>query len=115
MLGGDRITRVNELVHHEVSGLIRREVELPFGIMVTVVSVQTSHDLGYAKVYISALPSSKSEEALTALNAQIGRIQHLLNRKLVMLKVPRIRFVHDTGEDRAAHLEHLLDTIDGKE
>jgi len=115
VLGGDRIARVNELVLHEVSGLIRREVELPLGLMVTVVSVRTSPDLGYAKVFVSVLPSSQSEGALTVLNAQIGRIQHLLNRKLVMLKVPRIRFVHDTGEDRAAHLEQLLDTLDGKE
>lgn len=115
MLGGERITRVNELVLHEVSGLIRREVELPHGVMATVVSVQTSPDLGYAKVFVSILPSSQADEAFKVLNAQIGRIQHLLNRKLRMLTVPRIRFVHDTGEDRAAHLEQLLDTLDGKE
>ncbi len=115
MLGGDRITRVNELVLHEVSGLIRREVELPLGMLATVVAVETSPDLAYAKVFVSVLPSSKADEAFKALNKHVGRVQQLLNRKLTMLKVPRIRFMLDTGEDRAAHLERLLDTLDDTE
>lgn len=115
MLGGDRITRVNELVRTEISGLLRREVELPDSVMATVTSVSTSPDLGYATVSISVLPSPRAAEVLAVLQRHVGRIQRLLNRKLMMLTVPRIRFVIDSGEDKAAHVERLLDTLDKPE
>lgn len=114
MLGGDRIVRVNELIQKELSGLIRREVEFAPGVLVTITSVQTSHDLEHAKVGISVHPSSHAEGVFSVLKADIGRLQHLLNKRLVMNPLPKIAFFHDESGDRAQHLERILDTIDDR-
>lgn len=112
MLGGDRLERVNELVRTEVGDLLQREVEVPPGVLMTVTKVETSPDLEHARVWISILPSKRADAVLKGVQADIRRIQHLLNKRLVMESVPRLRFLIDGGGDRAEHLERLLDTLD---
>ncbi len=115
MLGGDRLTRVGELIRHELGELIHREVEFAQGVLVTVTGVVTSPDLEHAKVFVSVLPSKDREGAMAALNASIRNLQHLLNRRLVIKPVPKLRFVLDDAVDRTTRVERLLDTIDGNE
>ncbi len=112
MLGGDRLDRVNALLRRELSTLVARELEFPSGTLVTVTKVTTSPDLEHAKVYVSILPPERTAEVIEPLDKSTATIQRLLNRALVMEFVPRIRFVVDDGENRAARIERLLDTLD---
>ncbi|MFH0828813.1 MAG: 30S ribosome-binding factor RbfA [Candidatus Kerfeldbacteria bacterium] len=114
MLGGDRIVRVNELIQQELSELIRREVEFAPGVLVTITSVRSSPDHEHAKVWVSVHPSSCADDVFAILLKEIGRLQYLLNKRLVMSPLPKIAFFRDTSSDRAQHLEHLLDTINDR-
>lgn len=112
MLGGNRLDRVGELIRHEVSVVMHREIDFPTGILVTVTRVTVSPDLEHAKVWVSVLPFDRSGEVFERLTTEIGQIQRILNRKLVLEEVPRIRFMKDEGEHRASHVEQLLDTME---
>lgn len=115
MLGGDRLDRVSELLRQEVSVLLERQVEVPPGVLATVTRVKVSPDLEQATVWLSVHPADRGPEVFEHVHREIRLIQRHLNRTLVMETVPRVRFVLDDGEDRAARIEHLLDSLGGNE
>lgn len=111
MLGGERVDRVGELLRHELGGLLTREVELPEGTLVTITSVQVSPDLGHAKVWVSVLPFDRTAATLAVITNSVGSLQQLLNRKLRIKPVPKIRFVADQRQHQASRIEQILDSL----
>ena len=94
-----RIEKVNELIKQEVGKIILSEINFSTDIMVTVMRAEVSKDLRYADVFISVLPFEKKEEAEEILKENIYFIQKILNKKLFMKPLPRIKFkIDDTGE-----------------
>ncbi|MCK4892013.1 MAG: 30S ribosome-binding factor RbfA [Candidatus Pacebacteria bacterium] len=94
-----RILKVNKLIKREIGKIILLEINFPIDIMVTVMKVEVSKDIRYADVFISVLPFKKGEEAKKILKEDVYFIQKILNKKLYMKPLPRIRFVIDgTGE-----------------
>jgi ribosome-binding factor A len=102
-----RIERVNELLRHEISQIILREIE--FGSnMVTITNVQTTGNMQQAKIKIMVLPDKNSAWVLEKLKKNIWQIQQFLNKKLKMRPVPRIEFVIDQEQTKAEKMEELL-------
>ncbi len=110
-MSSDRIKRVNSLIAQELGKLFLKELEFPRSAVVTITSVSTSADLGFAKVWVSVLPISEEATILEFLDAHRGRLQHGLNRSLIMKSVPQISFHSDRTEEHAARVEHLLDDL----
>ena len=88
----DRILKINKLLKQEVGKIIFEEIDLEKEILATVIRVDTPDDLRYSKIFISVLPSAKTEEVFEKLNKNIWGIQQILNKKLKMRKIPRIEF-----------------------
>lgn len=107
-----RIERVNELIKREISQIIRREIEAPEGLLITVLSVQTSRDLQESKIWLSIFPILQAAKILRDINKKIGYLQGLLNRRLRMRPLPRIKFALDDTEERAGQVENILLDID---
>jgi len=94
-----RIEKVNELIKQEVGKIILSEMNFSTDVMVTVMRAEVSKDLRYADVFISVLPFEKKEKVKEALEENIYFIQKILNKKLFMKPLPRIKFkIDDTGE-----------------
>lgn len=106
-----RIAQVNELIKQEVNELLLTEVEFPQGCLVTITEVQTSKDLRHAKIWVSVIPAYLLTKVLEKLKANVGHLQYLLNKKLSMNPLPRIRFTIDKTEEKALEIEALLDRI----
>ncbi|MCK5084286.1 MAG: 30S ribosome-binding factor RbfA [Candidatus Pacebacteria bacterium] len=103
-----RILKVNELIKQEVGKIILSEINFPADIMVTVMKVEVSKDLRYADVFVSVLPFEKKEEVQKTLKENIYFIQKILNKKLFMKPLPRIKFkIDDTGE-HVGRIDELL-------
>ena len=66
-----RINRVNELIRTTIAEIISREIELPLGVFVTVVKVDTSRDLRYARVFVSVFPEKKFGKTMEFLQKKI--------------------------------------------
>ena len=83
------------------------------GVMVTVMDVQVSADLGVAKVYLGFLNAKNKKEALELLdfhNTEIRReFAHGPGGK--MKKVPELRFFLDDTVDRIERIDKLLKNI----
>ena len=106
-----RTERVNQLIKEEISNLILREVDFSRDVMVTITGVETSSDLKQAKVMVSIMPFLKAEKILRVLNSQVFNIQRLLNKKLNMKIVPKIKFELDESEEKTSRVEQLLRKI----
>ena len=57
---------------------------------------------------ISVMPLEKSQTALQILEKNIFDLQQLLNKKLKMRPVPKIRFEIDQSTAKTQHIEELL-------
>jgi len=103
-----RIAKVNELIKQQVAKIMLEDVNFPFGTLVTVVAAKVSVDLRYADIIISVYPSDKKEEVLDALNEVIYSMQQVINKKLSMRPVPKIRFRVDESAEYVERIERLI-------
>ena len=98
-----RIDKINQLLYHELSPIVQRY--LPDEI-ISIISVQTSRDLSYAKVYVSVLGDKISP--VNDLNRHSREIQAKLFKKLTLQKIPRIKFDLDNSASNYQKIEELL-------
>jgi len=109
-----RSLRVGELLRDEISIMIERDIEVP-GALLTVTTVEVDKKLEHAKVGVSVLPTSKTEEVFRLLRAVQGKFQYLLMKKINIKPLPRIEFVIDRGPEHAADIEKILLKEDNNE
>lgn len=110
-----RVEKISELIKEEVSKIILKELDIDKNILLTVTHVKTSSDLAHATIYVSAILKEKEQEALEELQYNAGAIQHILNRKLRMRPVPRIRFAIDTTYEKEQRLYDILSRTEKEE
>lgn len=104
-----RSRRVGEQIQRSLSELIRREVRDPRLGPVTLVDVQVSNDLSYAKVFYSILGGSK-DPALTQeiLASAASMLRGPLGRSLGLRHAPELRFVADELIEQGVRLTSLI-------
>ena len=108
-----RIERVNNLIRHEISELLQRQVKDPrLGNFVAVTQVSTSPDLRYAKVFVSCMGSEEEKrETLNGLVAASGFFRNKLARRLRLRRIPELSFQWDDSIEQGAHILQLIDEI----
>ena len=109
-----RPERVGQLMRREISELLARELNDPrLGSMVSVTDVEVSHDLSFARVYVSVLEQGAERgAALEALRHAAGFVRHALRPRLGLREVPEIRFLLDTSIERGARVDEILRKLD---
>lgn len=114
-MAGYRIDRITEDVKRELT-LILREVKDPrVSDMISIVKVDVSGDLSYAKIYISALEGEEvAKESVKGLKAASGFIRRRLGESLHLRKTPELRFVADTSIEKGFELFNKLKSIEAK-
>ncbi|PJK13533.1 ribosome-binding factor A [Lysobacteraceae bacterium NML07-0707] len=88
------------LVHNAV-----RELGLP---SVSVSDVEVTRDLAHAKVFVTALLSEKSAEAVAGLQANAREIRFQLAQMMKLRHVPELHFHYDDSVDRGERIDALL-------
>ena len=76
-MASNRIGRINEEIQRELSALIRtiKDPRVSETGMVSVTAVETTPDLRYAKVYVSALDKEQSTAILKGLRSASGYLR----------------------------------------
>lgn len=107
------IERVNNLIRHEISELLQRQVKDPrLGDFVAVTEVFTTADLRHAKVFVSCICSEEEkQDTLSALVAASGFLRNELARRLRLRRIPELSFQWDDSIERGAHLQALIDKV----
>ncbi len=98
--------KVDELVGHEISKLL---LKLFADQIITVTNVEVSKDLGFAKVWISAL--NNPEMTIIECQREGPAMTKELSKKLELRKHPKIRFYLDNSPEYASKIESLIEEI----
>lgn len=106
-----RQRRANEAIRGAVGEALLRELADPRLRMVTVTGVESSPDLGRAKVYWTVLDSSRQDDAAAGLEAARGVLQGRVAGALRSRQTPHLVFVHDDLQDEARRLTELINRV----
>ncbi len=106
-----RQRRANEAIREVVGSALLVDLADPRLQMVTITSVETSPDLGRAKVYWTVLEPSRAAAAAAALESARGVLQGKVARAIKSRQTPHLVFVHDELQDQARRLTALIDEV----
>jgi ribosome-binding factor A len=105
-----RQLKVGSQLQQDIGHIIQQQGMAAYGgAMLSVLGVEMSTDLGYAKVVISVFPSSKIEAVRKKLGAEKyirAELGKLVRHQLRV--VPELNFVIDTSLDYVENIERLL-------
>jgi ribosome-binding factor A len=108
-----RIDKINALLRQEISSIISQEISDPrVSFTVSVVNVETSRDLGLAKVYVTDIGDLEHKrKTLEGLNSASNFIRRLLRKKINLKKVPALEFLDDNSIEEGAIISKKLDDL----
>jgi len=107
------ILRINEDIHRELSALLRnvKDPRVRQG-MISITAVDTSNDLGQAKVYLSVYGLQDQKELEKGLKSAAGHLRYELGRALKLRHTPELKFILDESLQRGANINTILSELD---
>ncbi|WP_139904567.1 30S ribosome-binding factor RbfA [Clostridium thermarum] len=111
-----RNDRINEEIRKELSDIIRNDLKDPrVNAMVSIINVNVTKDLRYAKVYVSIFGKDEEKEStLTALKNSSGFLRRELGNRINLRYTPQILIELDESIEHGMHIEQLLHKIKGE-
>ena len=107
-MASNRIGRINEEVQRELAVLIPNVKDPRVTGMISVTAVDVTQDLKFAKVYISVLDKSDSDQVLKGLKSAAGYLRRELGRALNLRYTPELTFYRDDSMAKGAHILEML-------
>jgi len=109
-----RMDKVNELIKRELGNMIQfGDINDPRVGLVTIMSVDVSKDLRYARVKFSILKDDPKliKDATEGLESSRGFIRKLMGPRLALRYTPEFHFYFDKGVQYAAQIDIALQEI----
>ena len=108
-MASNRIGRINEEIQRELSTLLRtvKDPRLQ-NALVTITHVDTTSDLRYARIFISALDKGQEAEMMKGLKSASGYLRRELGHNLRLRNTPELSFVLDGSIDQGARILEML-------
>lgn len=105
-----RAERVSNLIRHEISELLKEQVNDPrLKSLISVTEVVTTDDLRHAKVFISVLGNeTEKTEVLKGFRAASGFLRRELAGCLKLRYTPELSFHFDDSIERGSHILDLI-------
>ncbi len=108
-MASNRIGRINDEIQKELSMLLRTVKDPRVrDAMITITHVDTTSDLRYARIYISALERTDEKDLIRGLKSAAGYLRRELGSKLGLRYTPELQFFAD---DSIAYGAHILDML----
>ena len=107
-----RTDRISEEIKKELSSIIRELKDPRIPMMTSVVNVNVTNDLRYAKDFISVMGTDEEKkDAIKGLKAAAGFIRREVGSRVNLRAVPEFTFELDTTIEYGAHINKLLNDI----
>src|SRR3989338_10717189 len=107
-----RMDKINQLIKREISSLIQEEIQDPGLGFVTIIGVDVSRDLKYAKVNYSVLGAEPEiQKAKEALHRARSYIRKLVGQRIRIRYTPEIDFIYDDSLAYEARLDKTFEDI----
>lgn len=106
--GFNRTERVADLIQTQLAEILQKDVKGYGFSMLTITNVSLSHDLSYAKVYVSVLEEEKAEETISALNQSSKLLRYELAHAVKLRITPELKFIYDDSSVRGYRITTLI-------
>lgn len=108
-----RSDRMNEEVKKTVTGVIRDMKDPRISPMTTITTAEVTKDLKYAKLAVSVYDKDDAvrKETVDALNHAAGFIAHELGQRMLIRRVPALKFTLDESIAYSVHIQEILNTL----
>ena len=108
-MASNRIGRINEEIQRELSTLLRtvKDPRLQ-NALGTITHVDTTSDLRYARIFISALDKGQEAEMMKGLKSASGYLRRELGAALRLRYTPELQFIADDSIEQGAHILEML-------
>lgn len=104
-----RIDKINEEVRRELANIIRELKDTRIPMMTSVVAVNVTNDLRYAKAYISVMGDEETQKkAMEGLKSAAGFVRREIGKRIDLRYIPELIFELDHSIEHGAHIEELL-------
>lgn len=111
-MANNRIERIKEEVLRELASVIRTLKDPRIPPMTSVVAVDVTKDLKYAKAHVSVMGSEEEKKAaIAALKSASGFIRREISSRLNLRITPEFTFVLDRSVDYGMHINDLIHKI----
>jgi ribosome-binding factor A len=108
-----RYERVRELLKRELGEIIRRQIPIEEGGVISVNDVGLARDLQSAKVFVSVIGTAEQQKrGIELLRQNAVAIQTLLGHAVVLRYTPHLRFVVDDSIARGDRVLEILDELE---
>ena len=112
-MASNRIIRINEEVRRELSNVIRELKDPRIPLMTSIVAVNVTNDLRYAKVYVSVMGDEETKkQALVGLKKAAGFCRREISQKIDLRYTPELIFELDNSIEHGAHINALIQNLD---
>lgn len=107
-----RIDKINGEVMRELAMIIRELKDSRIPLMTSVVAVNVTNDLRYAKAYISVMGDENVQrKAMEGLKSAAGYIRREIGKRIDLRYTPEFIFVLDKSIEHGSHIDKLLKDI----
>jgi ribosome-binding factor A len=112
-----RMGRIEEEMKKALSDIIRNQVNDPrIYEFLSVISVEVTKDLKYAKAYISIYgDDEKRQDSIKGLNNASGFIRREIGRRLQLRNTPIFTFILDTTIEYGVNISKLIEDVKVKD
>ena len=109
-MASNRIGRINEEIQRELSALIRtlKDPRVSGTGMVSITRVDTTGDLRYSRIYVSALNKEQEKDVIRGLKSASGFLRRELGAALRLRYTPELQFIADDSISQGAHILEVL-------
>ncbi len=107
-----RADRINEEVKKELTSVLSEMKDPRICAMVSVISVEVTNDLRYAKAYISILGDPEQvKSTFKAIKSAAGFIRREIAHRMKLRQTPEFIFTLDDSISHGAHIAELLKQV----
>lgn len=115
-MAGFHIDRISEDIKREIISIMRELKDPRISGMLTVVKVDVSNDLSYAKIYISAMEGIEvAKSSVKGLTSAAGYIRKQLGTRLHLRKSPELKFIADDSIAKGMDLFEKIKEISNED
>ena len=109
--------RINSEVQREMSSIIRADLKDPrIHPMTSVMAVEVTPDLKFAKIFVSVLGNDEEKEkTMEGLKKSASFARHQLAKRMNLRNTPELTFVLDTSIEYGVTMSKKIDELKEKE
>lgn len=109
--------RINSEVRREMSSIIREDLKDPrIHPMTSVMAVEVTPDLKFAKIFVSVLGNDEEKEkTMEGLKKSASFARHQLAKRMNLRNTPELTFVLDTSIEYGVTMSKKIDELKEKE